>query len=107
MRTPIDTMLTTVEPYEDDFEDSATTGWSNWGGTWAAANGVLVKTNYGGGNIVKRSADADRRSGLIRLSCMRREQRQSVAQHRPHQPLPVTPIFSVLQHAWGPGCLGL
>jgi hypothetical protein len=66
-----------------------------------------VKTNYGGGNIVKRSADAERRSGLIRLSCMRREQRQSVAQHRPHQPLPVTPIFSVLQHAWGPGCLGL
>jgi hypothetical protein len=29
------------------------------------------------------------------------------AQHRPHQPLPVTPIFSVLQHAWGAGCLGL
>jgi hypothetical protein len=55
-----DNMLTKVEPYEDDFEDGATMGWSNWGGTWAAANGVLVKTNYGGGNIVKRSADAER-----------------------------------------------
>jgi hypothetical protein len=57
MSTPIDNMLAKVEPYEDDFEDGATTGWSNWGGTWAAAGGVLVKTNYGGGNIVKRSAD--------------------------------------------------
>jgi YD repeat-containing protein len=42
-----DNMQTKVEPYEDDFEDGATTGWSNWGSTWSAAGGVLVKTNHG------------------------------------------------------------
>jgi hypothetical protein len=35
-------MLTKVEPYEDDFEDGATTGWLNWCGLWSASGGVLV-----------------------------------------------------------------
>src|SRR5690606_40179590 len=57
-----DNMLTKVEPFEDDFEDGAFTGWIVLNGTWSASSKALIKSDNGWGNVAVLSDDSDNES---------------------------------------------
>jgi YD repeat-containing protein len=47
-----DNMLTKVEPFEDDFNDSNYTGWTVTSGTWTATSNYLEATHATSTNVI-------------------------------------------------------
>jgi len=54
-----DSMITKLEPFLDDFNDGAYTGWSVWGGTWSASSTAMKNTSAGAATVMRSNTDAN------------------------------------------------